>query len=303
MVQILKAKWVYVLISIIILQTTPAWAEMYVEGYLGGVRPADAPFDAHTNASTSTTTATTAGGITTTIFNNFFSSADHHAGAMNPAVMGGVKLGTWFVKEGFAGWSAYPEWAKYFGFYLDFNYHLLNYGRQSGLSAESTTLTSRTLRINTALAPPTTLSDITTTSSPPNASPANAAFYSHGHAATPAFMFAGRYGLFPDAEVPFGRLQPYVAVGPGILFSSQNPKFTYVDSSGNRYGNTYGGGGYSVVICLAVDAGLRYMALTNVSIDVFFKYRYSEPEYKFSGFTLRPTYALFAGGLGAAYHF
>ena len=57
MVHIRKAKWVYILISIIILQTTPAWAEMYVEGYLGGVQPADAPISSDSKSSTSTTTA------------------------------------------------------------------------------------------------------------------------------------------------------------------------------------------------------------------------------------------------------
>ena len=47
--------------------------------------------------------------------------------------MGGVKVGTWFVKEGFLGWSGYPDWMKYFGFYTDFSYQRL-YMRKQGLS-------------------------------------------------------------------------------------------------------------------------------------------------------------------------
>jgi hypothetical protein len=102
-----------------------------------------------------------------------------------------VKIGTWFVKEGFLGYD-YPAWAKYFGFYTDFSYHRLDFRRQ-------------------------------TISTPPTGVGANT-FFSEGHAATWAFMFACRCGLLPDAEVPFGRLQPYVAVGPALLFSSQTPK-------------------------------------------------------------------------------
>ena len=103
--------------------------------------------------------------------------------------------------------------------------------------------------------------------------------------ATWAFMFAGRYGFFPDSEVPFGRLQPYVAVGPAIMFSSLKPKvlanevslttgiptgFVLTNSPGSQS---------STNICLAVDAGIRYMCLKNVSIDISFKYRYAQPSY------------------------
>jgi hypothetical protein len=66
-------------------------------------------------------------------------------------------------------------------------------------------------------------------------------------------------------------------------------------------------------ICLAVESGIRYMCLKNVSVDVSFKYRYAQPTYNFTfpdqvsgvskSFSWSPTYHLFSGQLGVAYHF
>ena len=132
-------------------------------------------------------------------------------------------------------------------------------------------------------------------------------------------MFAGRYGFLPDSEVPFGRLQPYVAVGPAIMFSSLQPK-VLADEIGLTTGNPTGfvltnspGSQSSTNICLVVDAGIRYMCLKNVSIDISFKYRYAQPSFSYmvwpyctnflGKFTLNPTYNLFSGQVGVAYHF
>jgi outer membrane protein W len=135
--------------------------------------------------------------------------------------------------------------------------------------------------------------------------------------ATWAFMFAGRYGFFADSEVPFGRLQPYVAVGPAIMFSSMKPKLNAQSAAGGiAYDQMSPGTKSSTNIALVVDAGIRYMALKNVSIDISFKYRYANPTYNFSGnvnsnvggqsagsFTLNPTCNLFSAQAGVAYHF
>jgi len=135
--------------------------------------------------------------------------------------------------------------------------------------------------------------------------------------ATWAFMFAARYGFFADSEVPFGRLQPYVAVGPAIMFSSMKPK---LQASEGVFGgsdlNMSPGNQSSTNIALAVDAGIRYMCLKNVSIDISFKYRYAQPHFDYTGlnltptgsdayatFSLNPTYNLLSGQVGVAYHF
>ncbi len=115
-----------------------AQAEMYVEGYIGGAAAA-----------------------------NFTSSESHFSAGISPSVIGGVKVGTWFVKEGFAGFN-YPEWMKYLGFYTDFSYQNLFLPKQTLFSS----------------------------------APFNVDFHSEGMVATWAFMLAGRYGFFPDSEVP-----------------------------------------------------------------------------------------------------
>ena len=254
------------LTTVLVAATAPARAEMYVEAYLGG----NFPGSASEAISGNWMDATGAGPFS-------FNSQGH----IDPAVVGGLKIGTWFVKEGFLGMN-YPDWMKYLGFYLDFSYHRLDFRRGKGLWLNPTV--------------PDSYLDT---------------FFSEGNAATLAFMFAVRYGFLPDSEVPFGRLQPYLAVGPAILFSSQRPAFFSVPGTGPWA--LQAPSQSSTDIALALEAGLRWMALKNVSLDASFKYRYATPSYSYSGlfdsagsvqsFTFSPTYNLFSFQVGAAYHF
>jgi hypothetical protein len=250
-------------------------AEMYVEGYLGGTAAANMGQNFVVHESISPPTPP---------HNNPPPSDFHlnYPGATDASVIGGVKLGTWFVNEGFAGWSGYPEWCKYFGFYTDFSYQRLEMPGQR--------LSGGNYYNNGALG-----------------NIAAGAISSEGMAATWAFMLAGRYGFFPDSEVPFGRLQPYVAVGPAVMFTAMNPKLLANGLSMSPGGDT------QAVIALEVESGISYMATKKVSIDLSFKYRYAQPSFSYSGlnaadgapasFKLNPTYNLFSGQLGVAYHF
>jgi opacity protein-like surface antigen len=280
----MKAKGFLGLLGVLILAALLALplgarAEMYVEGYLGGVQAANAPLHQVTGASNQYITST----ITSEV-----------PGRLDPAVLGGVKLGTWFVKEGFLGYN-YPDWMQYLGFYLDFNFHRLNFRNQIINSTHTVTF------------------------------PKGGGFsgfgkgslWSEGTVATLAFMFAGRYGFLGDSEVPFGRLQPYVAVGPGILFTSQRANsFIPMVAAACATGSPAPIGkdeDSDATICLAAEAGLRWMCLKNVSVDLSFKYRFAQPRFTYAKVEpitqlpttigLNPTYNLFSGQIGVAYHF
>ena len=294
----MKRRTVYVVFGLflavaLVALAAPASAEMFVEGYLGGT--------AATNINQAFTIQDLRGSGGPGFSN---ASQDNHlqfSGAPDPTVLGGLKLGTWFVKEGFAGYSGYPDWMKYFGFYTDLSFQKLEMrGPLSGTS---------NYKFSYSLPDPTI-----------NGVHFNAGeFTSEGFIVTWAFMFAARYGFYPDSEVPFGRLQPYVAVGPAVMFSSLSTKVNTLLVGGFLNGvqdsRMSGGSQASTNIALAVDTGIRYMCTKNVSIDLSFKYRYAQPSYTFSGidaqilhappatFKLEPVYSLFSGQLGVAYHF
>jgi len=161
--------------------------------------------------------------------------------AFQPAVLGGLTLGYDFVNAGFAGY-AWPDWMKYFGFMVDFSYNRLVI-RNQNLPVSSNILqgTSNLFAANGAT--------------------------SNGSIPCLAFLFYGHYGFFPDSEIPVGRVHPYIGVGPAIAW-------TILDLG------PYGlGTATSTNVALAAEAGVRFIVLPTVTIDLGFRYRYLTPSW------------------------
>jgi opacity protein-like surface antigen len=212
----------------------------------------------------------------------FYFNPGNAPGPLSPGFIGGVKLGHWFARN------------PYVGLYVDVSYQRLDIAERSANGKAFNELFTKN-----------------------GATPFPYFFKSKGEAVTLAFMFAVRYGFFPDQEVPFGRLQPYVAIGPVAMFTSQEPTFM-ANAAANPnlppadFMVKPGKDSYAD-IGLAVEAGARWMILRNVSLDFSFKYRHDRPTYNY---TLRgnffnslhcmnffPVYNLFIFSVGVAYHF
>ncbi|MGC2432458.1 MAG: outer membrane beta-barrel protein [Desulfobaccales bacterium] len=68
-----------------------------------------------------------------------------------------------------------------------------------------------------------------------------------------AFHIVGRYGFLPDKDVPFGRLQPYIGIGPDVCV------LYFQNDSAKNFG-------------LDGEAGLRYMITKYIGAFVEFNY-------------------------------
>jgi opacity protein-like surface antigen len=219
------------------------------------------------------------------------------SGSLDAYALGGLKFGYWFNPRGTYGIAALPDWMKYVGFYTDFSYQKLNFGNSTG-GISAPFANALFLR-------------------------GGAGFDTSGSLATWAFMFAFRYGFLPDSEVPFGRLQPYAAVGPAIFFSYQDPTINLYTPNVNavqaipfwRGIGLSPNGKSSINVGLAVESGLRYFFNKSISVQASFKYRMFTPRYNYSGTTLfgalpitydttvKPSFNLYSGQVGVAYHF
>jgi hypothetical protein len=165
------------------------------------------------------------------------------------SVIGGATIGYDFINSGFGAY-AWPDWMKYFSFATDITYNRLRLPSVSG--------------VNTSL-------DV------------------NGYAVAWTFLFMAHYGLFPDSIIPSGRVNPYIGVGPAIVW-------TGIDLRSYRLRTTN--------VALVVEPGIRWMCFPNVSIDTAFRYRYYTPSEDVNGVNVKfNPLNHFAFLVRASYHF
>ena len=120
----------------------------------------------------------------------------------------------------------WPEWAKYFSVATDITYNRLTLNSIGGVNIGNV----------------------------------------DGYCVAWTFLVMAHYGFFPDSVIPSGRVNPYIGVGPAIVWS------------GLMWGMAWHRL-LSTNIALVVEPGIRWMAFPNVSIDTAFRWRYCAPSY------------------------
>ncbi len=219
--------------------------------------------------------------------------------AINQSGTAGARLGTWFAREGFPGLD-YPQWMRYFGCYMDFSYHRLNY-RPQQLDTVSIDNTPPVFGMKAV----------------PNDRHTNR-FLSEANVFNIAFMASARYGFFPTDRVPFGRLQPYIGLGPGIFIMDQEVTVQTMSYQAEtrmfgKWFNISPQSNTSVCLALVGDAGVRWMFTEHLSADLFFRFRRAQPGFtykyrdplsaQYASFTMHPTFNIYSIQFGLAYHF
>jgi hypothetical protein len=181
---------------------------------------------------------------------------------IRPSVIGGATIGYDFVNSGFGAY-AWPSWMQYFSFAMDLTYNQLQIrGSQNvGWSAGGE---SGTLLL------------------PDN-------FRLKGYEVAWTFLFMAHYGFLRDSEVPSGRINPYLGIGPAIVWTGFDFDDLHFDNGANGAANNGNGRapGQSVKVnamnvALVVEPGIRWVCFKNISIDTAMRYRYAAPSYNFS---------------------
>lgn len=175
------------------------------------------------------------GNAETNIYGVPFSAKTNFDGS----VIGGAIIGYDFVNSGFGAY-AWPDWMKYFSIATDITYNNLRLKSLGDVTVGRNNLGS----VNVGL---------------------------DGFCVAWTFLFMAHYGLFPDSIVPSGRVNPYIGVGPAIVWTAFDA-YVALPSSTN--------------VALVVEPGIRWMVFKHVSIDTAFRWRYCSPSYSEDGISI-----------------
>ncbi len=188
--------------------------------------------------------------------------------SFSPAVIGGGTIGYDFVNAGFGAY-AWPDWMKYFSVATDFTYNKISVGSGgSGLGA--------VLPGGSRL---------------------------EGSVAAWTWMLMAHYGFLPDSEVPTGRVNPYIGVGPAVVWTSLDAGdvgFGPVPP-GRQFRSI--GGATATNIALVAEAGIRWVCFKSVSIDTAYRFRWLEPSFDVGPATIQIPIYSHSFLVRANYHF
>ncbi len=192
-------------------------------------------------------------------------SSSNSSTQFSPTVIGGGTIGYDFVNTGFGAYD-WPDWAKYFSIATDFTYNRLTVNSSRALG-----------------------SNLTRGGGLAQLLPAGSRL--EGSVAAWTWMLMAHYGFLPDSEIPTGRINPYVGVGPAVVWTSADA------------GSLGIGSGTSTNIALVAEAGIRWMCFKQVSVDTAYRFRYLEPSWDVGPVTIKAPLYLHSFLVRANYHF
>jgi len=183
--------------------------------------------------------------------------------SIRPSVIGGGTIGYDFVNAGFGAY-AWPSWMQYFSFAMDLTYNKLETHQNLGVLAAGSRL--------------------------------------NGYEVAWTFLFMAHYGFLKDSEVPTGRINPYIGVGPAIVWTGVEGTVRYDRLVAERHASSNFADN-AMNVALVVEPGIRWMCFKNVSVDTAFRYRYLAPSWSGNAATAKLNLNQFAFLLRANYHF